>query len=91
MDKQKIPPSPGPVVKDFLKLFLFGGFLIGFYYCVENQNWSAAFLILLSYIFYLLQGFLKNNKMKNIMTIVIIIIIMIGCGLMMWESRNGFS
>jgi len=29
--------------------------------------------------------------MKNIMTIVIIIIIMIGCGLMMWESRNGFS
>ena len=34
---------------------------------------------------------MKNNKMKNIMTIVIIIIIMIGCGLMMWESRNGFS
>ena len=33
---------------------------------------------------------MKNNKMKNIMTIVIIIIIMIGCGLMMWESRNGF-
>ena len=29
--------------------------------------------------------------MKNIKTIVIIIIIMIGCGLMMWESRNGFS
>ena len=34
---------------------------------------------------------MKNNKMKNIKTIVIIIIIMIGCGLMMWESRNGFS
>ena len=34
---------------------------------------------------------MKNNKMKNIMTIVIIIIIMIGCGLMMWEARNGFS
>ena len=34
---------------------------------------------------------MKNNKMKNIITIVIIIIIMIGCGLMMWESRNGFS
>ena len=33
---------------------------------------------------------MKNNKMKNIMTIVIIIIIMIGCGLMMWEARNGF-
>ena len=31
---------------------------------------------------------MKNNKMKNIMTIVIIIIIMIGCGLMMWEARN---
>ena len=90
MDKQKIPPSPGPGVKDFLKLFLFGGWWISIIYCVENQNWSAALLILLSYIFYLLQGFLKNNKMKNIMTIVIIIIIMIGCGLMMWESRNGF-
>ena len=33
---------------------------------------------------------MKNNKMKNIMTIVIIIIIMIGCGLMMWIARNGF-
>ena len=32
---------------------------------------------------------MKNNKMKNIMTIVIIII-MIGGGLMMWEARNGF-
>ena len=28
--------------------------------------------------------------MKNIMTIVIIITIMIGGGLMMWEARNGF-
>ena len=37
---------------------------------------------------------MKNNKKPStkeiIMTIVIIIIIMIGCGLMMWESRNGF-
>ena len=90
MDKQKIPPSPGPGVKDFLKLFLLVGYFIGIYYSVENQNHWAALLILLSYIFYQLQGFLKNNKMKNIMTIVIIIIIMIGCGLMMWESRNGF-
>ena len=90
MDKQKIPPSPGPGVKDFLKLFLLVGYFIGIYYSVENQNHWAALLILVAFIFYTLQGFLKNNKMKNIMTIVIIIIIMIGCGLMMWESRNGF-
>ncbi|MDA9622557.1 hypothetical protein N9S70_02205 [Flavobacteriaceae bacterium] len=91
MDKQKIPPSPGSGVKDFLNLFFLGWFFIGGIYCFENQNHWAALLILLSYIFYQLQGFLKNNKMKNIMTIVIIIIIMIVCGLMMWESRNGFS
>ena len=38
---------------------------------------------------------MKNNKKPStkeiIMTIVIVIIIKIGCGLMMWESRNGFS
>ena len=53
MDKQKIPPSPGPGVKDFLKiflkdflkLFLLVGYFIGIFYSVENQNWSDAFLI----------------------------------------------
>ena len=90
MDKQKIPPSPGPGVKEFLKLFLFGGGVISIIYLDANEFWSATLLILLL-ILHQLQGFLKNNKMKNIMTIVIIIIIMIGCGLMMWESRNGFS
>ena len=36
---------------------------------------------------------MKNNKKpstKEIITTLVIIIIMIGCGLMMWESRNGF-
>ena len=90
MDKQKIPPSPGPGVKDFLKLFLLVGYFIGIYYSVENQNWSAALLILVAFIFYTLQGFLKNNKMKNIMTIVIIIIIMIVCGLMICVNPEPF-
>ena len=91
MDKQKIPPSPGPGVKEFLKLFLFGGGGISIIYCVENQNWSAALLILLSYIFYQIKELLlKNNKMKNIMTIVIIIIIMIVCGLMICVNPEPF-
>ena len=98
MDKQKIPPSPGPGVKDFLKiflkdflkLFLLVGYFIGIFYSVENQNWSAALLILVAFIFYTLQGFLKNNKMKNIMTIVIIIIIMIVCGLMICVNPEPF-
>ena len=90
MDKQKIPPSPGPGVKDFLKLFLLVGYFIGIYYSVENQNHWAALLILVAFIFYTLQGFLKNNKMKNIMTIVIIIIIMIVCGLMICVNPEPF-
>ena len=89
MDKQKIPPSPGPGVKEFLKLFLFGGGGISIIYCVENQIWSATLLILLL-ILHQLQGFLKNNKMKNIMTIVIIIIIMIVCGLMICVNPEPF-
>ena len=36
---------------------------------------------------------MKNNKKPSTKEIImtISIIIMIGCGLMMWESRNGFS
>jgi hypothetical protein len=69
----------------------------GFIYCIVNQNWSDAFLIAaLFFVFHIMPKYLdkintykmENNKMKNAMTIVIIIIIMIGCGLMMWEARN---
>ena len=33
---------------------------------------------------------MKNNKMKNIITIVLLIMLVVGAGLMMWEARNGF-
>jgi len=33
---------------------------------------------------------MKNNKMKNILTIVLLIMLVVGAGLMMWEARNGF-
>ena len=33
---------------------------------------------------------MKNNKIKNIITIVLLIMLIVGAGLMMWEARNGF-
>ena len=37
---------------------------------------------------------MKNNKKpstkENIITIVILIMLVVGAGLMMWEARNGF-